>query len=57
MRMTAKRKETLDAIDRLDEAAPRVWAALDGGSGPGVGAAERNHADAKAALIALVTGR
>ena len=57
MRMTAKRKETLDAIDRLDDAAQTLGAALDGGSGPGVGAAERNHADAKAALISLVTGR
>jgi len=57
MRMTTKRKETLAAIDRFDEAAQNLGVALDAGSGPGVGIAEKQHADAKAALITLVTGR
>jgi len=57
MRMTTKRKETLAAIDRFDEAAQNLGVALDAGSGPGVGIAEKQHADAKAALITIVTGR
>lgn len=57
MRMTAKRRQALEAIDRLDEASQSWGWQQDHGYGREAEASETKHKAAKAALLALVTTR
>ncbi len=57
MRMTAKRRQALEAIDRLDEASQSWGWQQDHGHGPEAVASEAEHKAAREALVALISTR